>query len=160
MPNYILELPPYIPIAWSSLLVGWPRAHYDYVASAFVAGGGWMAGKLHELCFSRSLPRLNQSATANYRQIGGNLTKLYHTHDPAVGVSTLLRSWSADFAGISHAPSWKAINYVVARYLLGISSPLLTKMMMYVAAVAAMGIYDVHMDMMWIRLTCPLPCPH
>lgn len=80
--------------------------------------------ELHERCFSRSLPRLQQSATANYRQIGGNLTKLYHTHDPAVGVSTLLRSWSAGFASISHAPSWKAINYVVARYLPGISSPL------------------------------------
>lgn len=32
-------------------------------------------------------------------------------------VSTLLGSWSADLAGISHAPLWKAINYVVARYI-------------------------------------------
>lgn len=81
---------------------------------------------------SHSSPTALQ-CTANYHQIGGNLTKLYHTHDPTIGVSTLLRSWPADFVRhISHAPPWKAINYVVvvvvvaaARYLLGIYSFLL-----------------------------------
>lgn len=80
---------------------------------------------------SHSSPNALQ-CTANYHQIGGNLTKLYHTHDPTIGVSTLLRSWPADFVRhISHAPPWKAINYVVvvvvvaARYLLGIYSFLL-----------------------------------